>query len=150
MKHVQVRLEDAEFELLEKGMKRRHIDKLQDAVREAILEWASVEPDKAGPWGSLSAAERRYMLAVLRYVREDRQGLLMSLLDELAKSVDKKHAPDPNRLSELDATGWPKDVARDGADLVRILESLLKTPDREQHVRTMMIGILRAIGGSVR
>lgn len=62
-------------------MDDRGIEFVQDAVLTAIRSWAGSE---TVPFGKLARSEERYLMAVLRYVRQDK-GVLMPVLDELVR-----------------------------------------------------------------
>jgi hypothetical protein len=90
VKYVGIRLEDADYRALDAMRADKRIKSIQNAVTEAIKEWSSTDPATSGPWASLNQTERDYLLAVLQYVREEPDGVLISTLNELVKRTRRR------------------------------------------------------------
>jgi hypothetical protein len=66
MRHVQIRLEDEEYEEFARKAERR--GGLQAAGREALVTWSGGKAPT--PFGEISRDEERLLRAMLRYSRE--------------------------------------------------------------------------------
>lgn len=68
-RYLQVRLDEEEYEAVKQMKDRKGLESLQDAGREAVLQWLD-EGSVESPLGGITKEEARLLRAVLRQLRK--------------------------------------------------------------------------------